>query len=74
MSQPDQVRFSAGGAGSAPRLSLNLPITSIKTSLLALSVAADDVAFVVNRSPAAIDGVEVRGAAGRASCCLLPAA
>lgn len=74
MSQPDQVRFSAGGAGSAPRLSLNLPITSIKTSLLALSVAADDVAFVVNRSPAAIDRVEVRGAAGRASCCLLPAA
>lgn len=41
------------------QLSLNLPLTAIKTSLLALSVAADDLQLVVNRSPAAIAGARV---------------
>lgn len=46
------------------QLSLNLPLPGIRTSLLTLTVAADDVAFVVNRSPAEVVKVEVRWAAG----------
>ena len=41
------------------KLALNLPISAIKVSLLTLMVAADDVAFVVNRSPAQITSVQV---------------
>jgi hypothetical protein len=46
--------------GGVQQLLLNLPISAIKTSLLTLTVSADDVAFVVNRSPAQITAVEVR--------------
>lgn len=45
--------------GGAPRLSLNLPLRDVRTSLLSLAVAADNVTFVVNRAPAAIEGVQV---------------
>lgn len=58
-------------AGGSPRLSLNLPLRSIRTSLLSLSVAADNVTFVVNRSPAQIAAVEVGRL--RLPACRLPA-
>ncbi|KAL4437103.1 hypothetical protein ABPG75_004242 [Micractinium tetrahymenae] len=38
---------------------LSFPITAIKTSLMTLTVAADSVQFVVSRSPAAIESVQV---------------
>jgi hypothetical protein len=38
---------------------LNLPLTGIRTSLVTLTVAADDVALTVNRSPAQILSVQV---------------
>lgn len=49
-------------AGSGLQLSLNLPVPGIKTSLLTLSVAADDVKLVVNSSPANITRVQARAA------------
>lgn len=53
---------SEEAAGGALRLSLNLPLRGIRTSLLSLAVAADNVTFVVNRAPAQITAVEVRWA------------
>ncbi len=38
---------------------LNLPLPGIRTSLVTLTVAADDVALTVNRSPAEILSVQV---------------
>lgn len=37
---------------------LSFPISAIKTSLMTLTVAADDVQFVVARSPATVEGVQ----------------
>ena len=51
------------------QLSLNLPIAAIKTSLLTLTVAADDVALVVNRCPAEIISIEVTGMPGSLFSC-----
>ena len=48
--------------GGGVQLALNLPISAIQTSLLTLTVAADDVAFVVNRAPAQIQDVQVGAA------------
>ena len=42
-------------------LALNLPLPFIKSSLVTLSVAADDVQLVVNRAPARILSAKVRG-------------
>lgn len=53
-----QMRAAEMPSGSL-QLSLNLPIAAIKTSLLTLTVAADDVALVVNRCPAEIISIEV---------------
>lgn len=66
-----QLTSEEGAAGSL-RLSLNLPLRGIRTSLLSLAVAADNVTFVVNRSPARIDAVEVGWLAApacRPACC-----
>ena len=52
---------SASGPNGSLQLSLNLPLPAIQTSLVTLSVAADDVEFVVNRCPADIVSVQVRG-------------
>ena len=45
-------------------LSLNLPLPFIKSSLVTLSVAADDVQLVVNRAPARILSAKVRAGSG----------
>ena len=45
-------------------LSLNLPLPFIKSSLVTLSVAADDVQLVVNRAPARILSAKVRAGCG----------
>lgn len=54
---PSQVEYTRTGGGV--QLSLNLPLTSIKTSLLTLSVAADNITFTTNRSPARIVSTQV---------------
>lgn len=41
------------------QLSLNLPVPGMRTSIVSLSVAADDVKFVVNNSPANITRAQV---------------
>ncbi|GAB4818016.1 hypothetical protein N2152v2_005062 [Parachlorella kessleri] len=49
---PRQVVWS--NRGNLTQFSLNLPLTSIKTSLVQLTVKADDLTFTTNRSPAKI--------------------
>lgn len=53
-----QARRRDVASGKAD-LSLNLPLTSMRTSLVSLSVAADDLVFTVNRSPARVVSAEV---------------
>ncbi len=53
--------------GSAVQMSLNLPLPSIKTSLVTLSVRADDLTFTTNRSPASILSTQVGGHSGTSS-------
>lgn len=43
------------------QVSLNLPLASTKTSLVTLSVAADNLVFTTNRSPAKLVSTQVGG-------------
>lgn len=52
-----QLNATANTRGSLDFF-LSFPITAIKTSLMTLTVAADDVQFVVSRSPASIEAVQ----------------
>ncbi|KAL4424812.1 hypothetical protein ABPG77_000852 [Micractinium sp. CCAP 211/92] len=54
----NQLNATANSRGSLDFF-LSFPITAIKTSLMTLTVAADDVQFVVSRSPASIENVQV---------------
>ncbi|PRW58208.1 generative cell specific-1 [Chlorella sorokiniana] len=51
----EQVDFDPNNG----QLSLNLPVPGMRTSIVSLSVAADDVKFVVNNSPANITRAQV---------------
>lgn len=55
--KPNQPQVTMPSAG---QLSLNLPVPGMRTSVVSLSVAADDVQFVVNNSPANITRVQAR--------------
>lgn len=69
MHRPNELQIDFNP--STAQLSLNLPVPGMRTSVVSLSVAADDVQFVVNNSPANITRAQVRACLPTEFGCML---